>query len=347
MTQILEYGEKYGMDITAAHCPLDKLALGAVGEGIIPKPDFITSGGVFCDQGPKQCEVMGELFDIPYYIITDNVKDEPWGSFPELDDDCVIYLGESLERHFKELGRELGAEVSMENFHKARVEIAKLWASMQEVLKLVSGADPRPISVNDEEPFIQMTMYPDWRIQELNQAYHMLISEIRERIAKGEGVVPKGAPRTNLTCDPRPDVAEMCEKELGINIVVPGIYCWIGSFERTRKFPKEADDFIRFAEAYMKRGILRARWGQVYRAVETAKELKLDGFMTAYEYGCRPLCFPGRWTKDAVEKEVGIPATYFEHGADPRSYTPEQLRTKIETFASLMKIRKAAREKAA
>ncbi|MEW6034404.1 MAG: 2-hydroxyacyl-CoA dehydratase family protein [Chloroflexota bacterium] len=346
--QILECGEKHGMEITAAHCPIDKVAMGAIGEGVIPKPDFLTSGGVFCDQGPKQCEVMGELFDIPYFVITDSTKDEPWGLFPDMDEANAIYLGESIERHFKELGRQLGAEVTAEDFHKGRVEVAKLWAPMAEVHRLVSEADPRPTSANDDDVFYWMTVYPDWRIEELSKAYHALISEIRVRVFKGEGVIPKGAPRTNFFCDPRPDVVEMCEKELGINIVIPAAYYWIAPFERIRKFPKEASEFVRFAEAYMKRGLIRSgAWEFVCRAKEYIKEFKLDGYMSASEYGCRPLCWPGHWVKEEVERELGIPVIYFEHSFDPRSHTPEQLRTKIETFASLMRIRKRARARAA
>lgn len=345
---ILEYGEKYGMEITAAHCPIDKIAFGAVGAGIIPKPDFITSGGVFCDQGPKQCEVMGETFGIPYFVITDSARDEPWGLYPDIEEDNAIYLGESMERHFKELARQLGTELSVDQFRKARVEVAKCWAPLQELERLISEADPRPISVNDEEPFVQLTLYPDWRTDELARLYQELIAEVKERMAKGEGVTPKGAPRTNFFCDPRPDVAEMCERELGINLVVPAVFYWITPSERTRKFPKETNEFLRFAEAYMKRGVIRAcAWDSTVRAREYVQNFKLDGYMAAYEYGCRPLCWYGRFIKDELEKELGVPVIYFEQTADPRSYTPEQLRTKIETFASVMRRRKAAREKAA
>ncbi|MFH1625623.1 MAG: 2-hydroxyacyl-CoA dehydratase family protein [Pseudomonadota bacterium] len=350
LPEILEYGEEWGMDITAAHCPLDKIALGAVGGGVIPKPDFITSGGFFCDQGPKQAEAMGELLDVPYYIITDAARDEPWGLFPEIDEENAIYFGESMERHFKQFARELGVELTQENFHKARIDVAKGWAPMQEVSRLIAGADQRPISVNDEEPLVQLTMYPDWRTDELNEAWRMLISEIKDRIAKGEGVVPKGALRTNFFCDPRPDVVEMCEKELGINLVVPGIFYWMAPFEKTRKFPKDANQFVRFTEAYIRRAALRcSAWDTVYRAREYVKHFRLDGYMAAYEYGCRPLCWYGRWIKDDLEKELNVPVIYFEQSADPRVYSPEQLRTKIETFSSLMRIRKAkaARAKAA
>lgn len=348
LPQILEYGEKYGMDVTAAHCPVDKMAFGAVGEGLIPKPDFITSGGVFCDQGPKQCEVMGESFDIPYFIITDSARDEPWGLFPDIDEDNAVYLGESMERHFVTLARELGTELTREGFRKGRVEVAKVWAPMQDVHNLLMEADPKPTSINDEIPFFNLTIYPDWRSDELNQAYLMLISEMKDRIAKGEGVTPKGAPRTNFFCDPRPDVAQMCEKEIGINLVNSGVFYWIAPFERWRKFGKDVNEFVRFTEAYMKRGVIRAcAWDSVYRAREYVKAYKLDGYMAAYEYGCRPLCWYGRWIKDDLEKELGVPVIYFEHTNDPRSYTPEQLRTKIETFAYLMRMRKAARKKAA
>lgn len=346
--ELLEYGEKHGMDITAAHCPVDKVALGAVGEGVIPRPDFITSGGVWCDQGPKQCEVMGEIFNIPYFLSTDSLRDEPWRYFPEIDEDNAIYLGETMERHFRDIAKQLGTELTMEHFRNARVEVAKIWFQLMEVHKLISEADPRPISATDDELFYWMTGYPDWRVAEMNEAYRLLIAEIKDKIAKGEGVVPKGALRTNFSCDSRPDIYRMCEKELGLNIVLPGTMFWIAPFERMRKFSKETNEFVRFAEAYMKRGFIRcSAWDQVVRAAELAKHFKLDGYMVATEYGCRPLCWFGHWVKDEVEKEAGIPVIYYEHSIDPRTHTPEQMSTKIETFASMMKIRKAAKERVA
>ena len=352
LPQILAYGEKHGMDITAAHCPIDKLAFGCVAEGIIPKPDFMTSGGMFCDQGPKQCEIMGELFDIPYFITTDSTRDEPWGLYPEVDMDNVVYQGTTTEMHFQELGKALGLEITQEDLHKARVDIVKLWAPMQEVQRLIAKTEPRPVSAMDDQPFYWMTLYPDWRLEEFQEAYKMLISEIKEKAAKGEGVVPKGAPRTNFFCDPRPDIIEMCEKEIGINLVVLGAYYWIAPYERlTRSLPKDANQYWRFAESYQKRGMVRAcAWDMAFRAVEYVREFKLDGWMNATEYGCRPLCWPGRWIKEEVEKEIergaGVPAIYFEHSFDPRSHTPEQLRTKLETFASMMRSRKARAQRA-
>lgn len=346
MAGILEDAEKFGMEIGVAHCPIDQLAYGAIAGGIIEKPDLVTSGGVFCDQGPKTAEIIGELYDVPYFVTTDSCRDEDWGSFPEVDEDCIVYLGETMEQHFIEIGKELGVEVTEEHFHKARVDVAKLWGPLQTLMRIISEANPRPTSVNDDEVFFQLTVYPDWRIKELGQAYRMYIEEIKERIARGEGVVPKDALRTTFFCDPRPDVAQMCEKELDLNLQLPGIY-WIAPFESKRLFPKGTNEYIRFAEAYIRRGIIRCRWDHVYRAVESCKAFKLDGYMAAYEYGCRPLCFPGRWVKDEIEEKVGIPATYFEHSADPRMHTPEQLRTKIETFATIMKMERAKRRKAA
>ncbi|MDY6879822.1 MAG: 2-hydroxyacyl-CoA dehydratase family protein [Desulfatiglans sp.] len=346
MVDILEAAEKYGMEIGVAHCPIDQLAYGGVAGDIIPKPDVATSGGVFCDQGPKTAEIIGELCDVPYFVTTDACRDESWGSFPELDIDCIRFLGESTEKHFNEIGDHLGVEVTEKHFRKARVEIAMLWGPLQETLQLTADGDPRPISCMDEEPFLQMTVYPDWRTKELTKAFRTLIKEIKERTAKGEGVVPKGALRTTFFCDPRPDIAEMCEKELGLNILLPGIY-WVAPFEKTRMIGKEENEYVRFAEAYIRRGIVRCHWDHVYRAIECTNHFKLDGYMAAYEYGCRPLCFPGRWIKDEIEEKLGIPATYFEESADPRIHTPDQLRTKIETFASVMKIKKAKREKQA
>lgn len=55
-------------------------------------------------------------------------------------------------------------------------------------------------------------------------------------------------------------------------------------------------------------------------------------------YSCRPFATDALMVKDALKKELGIPVLVLEADIyDPRFYTREQLRTRLESFAELVK----------
>ena len=71
----------------------------------------------------------------------------------------------------------------------------------------------------------------------------------------------------------------------------------------------------------------------------------IDGLLYTPVYQCRSFAGLPVPIKQTLESEVGIPVMYLETGAmDGRDHTYETMRTKVETFAELLKARKAAEE---
>ncbi|MFH1026331.1 MAG: 2-hydroxyacyl-CoA dehydratase family protein, partial [Nitrospirota bacterium] len=69
---------------------------------------------------------------------------------------------------------------------------------------------------------------------------------------------------------------------------------------------------------------------------------KVDGAILCYPYSCRPYTIPPLMSKKALKDRLGIPVLVLEGDAyDTRNYSAGQLRTRVETFAELLKMRKA------
>jgi benzoyl-CoA reductase/2-hydroxyglutaryl-CoA dehydratase subunit BcrC/BadD/HgdB len=62
-----------------------------------------------------------------------------------------------------------------------------------------------------------------------------------------------------------------------------------------------------------------------------------------YPYSCREWVPTVMITKKVIEDEMGIPVLVLEGDSyDTRNYNAGQLRTRVETFAELLRARKAA-----
>jgi len=69
----------------------------------------------------------------------------------------------------------------------------------------------------------------------------------------------------------------------------------------------------------------------------------VDGVIWNYIFNCRPLAILSHLLKQYIEKEYGIPVLALEMDMyDSRSYSASALRTRVETFAELMRSNKAA-----
>lgn len=69
--------------------------------------------------------------------------------------------------------------------------------------------------------------------------------------------------------------------------------------------------------------------------------MTLDGFIINYLYHCRPVSLFSCVTKRYLEENVGLPALELEFDlADNRAYGADSMRTKLETFAHMLRARK-------
>jgi len=97
-------------------------------------------------------------------------------------------------------------------------------------------------------------------------------------------------------------------------------------------------------EGSLRRGVFHSTSGFLIETKEGCKTLDLDGFMWFYQYACRASTPQMLIYKKGIEEQTGVPVLLLEGDLfDTRSYSAEALRTRVETFADMLRERKAAK----
>ena len=172
---------------------------------------------------------------------------------------------------------------------------------------------------------------------------------MEDRVSRGIGVVEKGAPRVlyaPLVSLSDPSIVHMIE-QLGIALPITEDTILIPDGALTPQMDdrgRGTDPWERVAYALLQRSI-EASVPMRIRAISGAvRRYHLDGVLMLFHYSCRYFAGDPLILKDAVEKETGVPVMVFEADLyDPRFYTAEQMRTRIEAMAEMLKAGKAAK----
>ena len=170
------------------------------------------------------------------------------------------------------------------------------------------------------------------------QAVAYLNQEVKERIDKAVGVVEKDAPQIMIFVSnySDPGILHMMENA-GLSIPVT-------FFAEVMTKYRKATPFISgeiLAKEEMARGIFHSNYGLIKLAAEIIQAEKLDGFIWNYLYNCRPLSEPSFLLKHFVEKELGVPILALEFDlVDSRTYSAGAMKTRVETFAEILRARK-------
>ncbi len=339
-----DLAEASGMTPGTGMCGANKMRVGAFLKGLNPMPDVFLVSSFFCDNEAKTDELIGYHFPGVPRIIIDNCLDSNWDTYPdnypEIEDHKVRFFGAELENVTNQLRDEHGIDVKPDHLNQARMEIGKLYLGFQRVLEC-QKADPMPIGNNNLLLFYMMITNPERRTMiEGLDAINMLADDAEKRIEKGEGVTPKGAPRVAWTMPwfTDPSINTMVE-EVGLAPAVAPFF-WIHPSDMTRSDYK---GFEKTALAFMRMGIMHSTSALIFRLVECAKYFNLDGMLWNGMYSCRPMGGHPQILKKLIEEQAGIPVLAVETDQmDSRDTPTEMLRTRIETFTEMLKMRKAA-----
>ena len=337
---ILEAGEQNGLPAGHSLCTLQAVRVGALAKGIIPIPDVVSQSSYFCDMGSKTDELLCERYGYPS-VAVDGSMDSKWGEFPDYDLMRIKYLGAQINKLFNEVEKHMGVKVDEEKFKRALGRNADYMKAMGQ-LSMVMNADPVPISMATVSlaRFLG-TADTRWARVAGREAVEILIQEIKERVDKGYGVVPKGAPRVLIGFPgfTDPSLIHMME-EAGLAVVAMCLMAplRVKSWESNQPTLGEQR-----AEIEMRVGFYHSNYAMAKRWSEVTQDSKVDGFIWNYLFNCRPIASTSHLLKKVVEEETGIPVLSLEVDIyDSRYYSPASLRTRVETFADILRARKAA-----
>jgi benzoyl-CoA reductase/2-hydroxyglutaryl-CoA dehydratase subunit BcrC/BadD/HgdB len=350
MNRYLEMGERHGLPPARAHCGLTLITLAAQAEGLLSPPDLIVSSNMRCDQQCKAAEMLAELWDVPL-AVADTVHDAQWGQFPEINERQVKYIGASIAEVIKKTEETLDIEISDELFAKSKRIIDRFAWLIDKVHHVILEADPQPLHLATYESFDFLAPGPERvTIKEGVLAIGLLLEELKQRIAEGSGVLPKGVPRVATECGMGGDMCARCMvEEAGLNVVIPLNAIWISNFEKHHLIDwsrfKNAPTCEKIAAEILSRGSDSSADGHLWRTKEVAKEGNVDGILYTPAYQCRGLAGLPAMTKATVEKELGKPILHLEAGAaDGRDHNASTMKTRVDAFAELLRARKATEE---
>lgn len=268
--------------------------------------------------------------------------DSPWNEWPEIPHRRVRLYAEDMREAKEELERVLGIRISQDVLMAGWLKFKELRLSGQRMIELTK-VEPKPISQVDLNSFWRLMSVPgQGALQEGVEIINLLTKEVEERVKAGKGIMEKEVPRVGVYALPVSNIAvtRMLE-QAGLNLVGPLAYYLppLQQMESRYTAPEEQS-----VEGSLRRGVFHSTSAFLAETKEGAKILGLDGFLWFYQYACRASSPQMILYKKDMEEELGIPVLLLEGDLfDARSYRAEALRTRVEAFADLLRVRKATK----
>jgi hypothetical protein len=338
---ILETAEKNGLAPGIAFCSYLQTRLGSIVKGIVPQPDLLIPSSYLCDLTPATDQLLHELYGTPVAYI-DNLIDEKGETWPdEINPRKVRYFAREMENSINMYHKVTGYQLPESEIREA-VDIANRIHFMCGQIQELRKADPLPFSQSDYHLAMSLTNIGRG-LKEGPEVLNTLLAELEARVAAGEGIVAKGAPRVMLVMIPHEPALAATIAELGLAACVHA-----GAAPRSPSRPVTyASLWEDVADSNMRgRGANYSSLAYILQLLEAVKLWKVEGVIFFRHYSCRQYSiFPIR-AKEIIEEELGIPVLSLEGDyCDFRSYNIQQMRTRLETFAEMVKSGKAARER--
>lgn len=332
---ILEEAERKWLKAgIVAHCANLKTLVGPMALDMYPRPDLLVTTGLLCETSPKTVDLFHELYDIPVWHV-DACQDRTCREYPEPSKRVASSAAKSLKRLAERIQEVVGFEITNDMLLEVQDAKGKLGEAFSRIRSLVETSDPLPLSPAHENIWMCLNVLAlsiDG-ITEATEAVDTLYEELQGRVAKGLGVVEKGAPRVLATLpmgqtDPR---LEYLACEVGIAIVATD-----RNLEAPTKETSE-DPYMRFGIA-MQLGAMHMPPGlRIPLIIEGCKKLNIDGVLDRYHVGCRAVAGDALLIESAINKELGIPVMLLEwENFDPRVYKHGEYQRRLEIFKTMM-----------
>jgi hypothetical protein len=342
LSPVLEAGEENGIPPGHGLCSLWQIKVGMLAKGIMPPPDMGIAAGYYCDMGCKADGYLEWKYGCPV-VYLDGSIDSEWGEFPDFLPERVEFIGAELNHLFDRVREVVGVEVRFDEEVMARADFFReFYKRILELNQLVMETDPVPLSTADTFLTIMLMAACTGRgVTEGYKALNVLIEETRERIDRGVGVTEKGAPRVLLLFGSIPDasVVRMIEST-GLAVPTTVFYLFPAEAEPKGAYPTFGEILADFE---LQLGIYHSSYASAELGVKAIDRSKVDGYVFNYQFNCRPAAMLSHLAKKWADQMTGVPVLSLENDYfDPRNYSAAAMRTRVETFAQMLKAKKAS-----
>ena len=341
LVPITEAGEEMGQTGGQAHCPLYQTHVGSILKGIAPMPDLEIASGFLCEPPGAALQLLEELYGVPVLYV-DGCVDGTWGEWPKPYLRQVEYGGQEIARCMEGVEKLIGVPISDEAKTQAFKECGQTTYYFQNLLTLIARSDPQPLSQVDAglALWIINTPLPPELMKRAIDAFATLYFETEDRVKQGFGIMPKGSPRVYVSIAVAADPAIMKLFEESGLAVPCAFMTWQPPAARFKlPYDRFSDRVAGFGQ---KMGIVCSTCGAIEQVLISQRELQMDGAIMCFATSCRLYSMSPIMTKKALQKEFGdMPVIVLEgEFYDARNYGVEQMRTRVETFAQVLRERK-------
>ena len=198
--------------------------------------------------------------------------------------------------------------------------------------------EPQPLSIKDAHLLGELRTTCGLRaINEGPTAAKILVQELEARVGRGEGILPKGAPRIAIVM---PDYADVSQPEI---IEKAGLNAILYLTEPTRiemEKAKQNTVWEQVADWTLAGPSRHSMSAFILKLKGLAQEYKVEGIIINALSKCKVYAaFPVK-AREVLEAELGIPVIAPEHDPwDNREFTPDYFRSRILPFAEMLKER--------
>ncbi|MGB9498811.1 MAG: 2-hydroxyacyl-CoA dehydratase [Dissulfuribacterales bacterium] len=335
----LAYAEDHGVRVGCRHCALNKTRYAMLRQGLIPLPDVSWIWGFICDQAPKSDEFIREYWNKDYNTVFSRFSHHGFAHELEYEnDEMVKYLGSIMRDGYEQVCKTIGVKVDEEAIIKAlgeRMDYMHRYAELADLM----ASDPPPLSgrvslfLNLPPASIFNTGY-----KYANDALDAVIKDAKEKVNKGEGVVPKGSPKGMIWFIPYciPFVVKIFEEN---GVAIPYSEGFLPSKAELIP-PTYSDPFDANAQAFLKWSLTQ-NWGaKADLAIEKMETYNVDFMIWGFMDFDRWLGSDHKLCSRYVEEKTGKSCFYIEGDIwDDRDYSEGALRSRIETICQIVKTR--------
>jgi len=336
----LEEAEQSGISYGCRHCALNKTRYAARRLGIIPSPDVSWIWGFVCDEGPKTDEFIQLYHDTEWKTyITRIPHDQPLGTVEDEVTERVQYLATQMKDGFAFLQKQIGIKVPDEKITEV-IRIRQRYVKKLGELNRLMASDPQPLNGLVGALFHEPLSMPfNLGIEPMEKALDTTINEAKQRVASKKGVLPKGAPKLMVHVMPTalPWISKMFE-ENGVGLTFSEVSV---PTKKQLMPPNYKDPYMAAAETWLRRSSTINAGYKAQLICEKLERYGIDGMVFGFFDFDRWLGSDHKLLARMVEEKTKLPVFYIEGDIwEDRDYSPEALRTRIETISEIVKMRR-------
>lgn len=300
-----------------------------------PKPDFLVCCNNICGTVTKWYQALQRIFDVPLIFI-----DAPF-QYDTDRPEAVEYIKAQLEDMMRTVGEITGKPIEwdafMETVMRSR-EAVQLWRDIQDQLR------HRPAPMNSFDTFIHLAPIVTLRgTPQCIEYYKELKAEMEERVQNGIAAVPGEQYRLgwdNLAIWYK--VKFLADKFAEHNAALV-VSTYTENFSYQAPDPREDDPLWTLAANYLGGYINHGLDFRERELLEMAERFHLDGFVMHSNRSCRAYSFGQYELARDLERKYGLPTLMIEADqSDTRSWSDEQVSTRIDAFMESLVSRRAA-----